>query len=86
VISKTQNPIAWTQLCYELSDAAEHIETLLKEMNSSSDFSVEDFQVQVSHIYAHLNRAWNSREIGDGLSDAEWETFRAFPTDITPVA
>ena len=60
MINLKQNPVEWASLMYELDDLNEHLESLIDEMNDKGEISVEEYQVQIGHLYAHLNRAWNS--------------------------
>ena len=70
----------------ELEDAHEHLGNLIKEMQSSGKIDVESYAVHVAHIYAHLNRAWNSRECEGELSEKQWEEYRSYPKDLEPIA
>lgn len=59
---------------------------LLKEVQSDPDYGEETFAVDMGHIAAPINRAWASRDVGRELTDEEWEAFRKFPSDLTPIA
>ena len=63
MINKNENPVEWGLLMYELDDAREHIESLIKDMQQDESFDETDFDVQISHIYHHLNCAWNGRDM-----------------------
>ena len=75
-----QNYIAWSQFIYELEDAKEHLENLLKEIQADDEYGEEELRIDLGHVYAHLNRAWNSRN-----TEKEWESNSKFPVDIEPV-
>lgn len=91
MIDPQRDPRAWAMLMYELEDAHEHLGNLIRDMRADEI----DFRIQLAHIYAHLNRAWNLREKDDAwhdaltttdpLQDAEYEAARAFPTDLEPL-
>lgn len=70
----------------ELEDAHEHLGDLIREMQESGEIDVESYAVCVAHVYAHLNRAWNSREFKGELSKKQWEEFRSYPKDLEPIA
>ncbi len=72
---------------YELEDAQEHLMNLCKEMNCNSEYSDIEFQIDIAHIYSHLNRAWNGRNATEKQSDDEvlWRQWSQFPTDIEPL-
>jgi hypothetical protein len=87
MITKTSNPVEWAMLMYELDDAKEHLETLIREMTKDSDFAEEDYRIQMAHIFSHLNRAWNTRDLL-GTAEGTHEEFNElgrFPNDIEPI-
>jgi hypothetical protein len=85
MINQQDNPVEWAMLLYELDDAREHLENLLKEISESDDFTEEDYSVSLGHIFAHLNRAWNTRNV-DSEMKAEYEdAMSQFPTDLKPL-
>lgn len=86
MINKKDNPIAWAQLMCELEDAHEHLGQLILEMNRDAKTEIESYTIDLGHIYAHLNRAWNTREITGEVSEKQWESGRAFPQDLEPIA
>ncbi|RBP47007.1 hypothetical protein [Arenicella xantha] len=83
MINLKQNPTEWARLMYELDDLKDHLSTLIDEMNSSGEISIEEYQVQVGHLYAHLNRAWNSRDATAEVVEKNLKNFTEFPKDIT---
>ncbi len=85
MINEKDNPVEWAMLRYELDDAREHIETLLKDMTETDDFTDEDYAVSMAHIYAHLNRAWNRRNSDSEPNSDQMDNFSQFPTDIIPI-
>lgn len=70
----------------ELGDAHEHLGDLINEMKNEGKIDVESYAVDISHIYAHLNRAWNSREFKGEMSEKEWEKYQMYPNDLEPLA
>lgn len=70
-------------LVYELDDAKAHLDTLLKEMEAGEIDEI-DYQVQLGHIDAHLNRAWNTRNMTSPYAEKAREKVSRFPTDIEP--
>jgi hypothetical protein len=86
MINSKDNPLEWSQLIHELEDAHEHLGNLIKEMQTDGCIDIEGYSIDVAHVYAHLNRAWNSREIIGELSESQWEECREFPKDLEPLA
>ena len=85
MINEKDNYLAWVQLIDELDEAKEHLEEMTKKMNESSDYDEAYFSVDLGHVYAHLNRAWNGRFSEKGLVYEDWDEINKFPTDIEPV-
>jgi hypothetical protein len=86
VITKKDHPEEWVSLMYELDDAKEHLETLMREMTEHAEFSEEDYRIQLAHIYSHLNRAWNTRDrLGIEHTLEEFNEAGRFPKDIDPI-
>lgn len=89
MIDPRRDPLAWSMLMYELEDAHEHLGNLIREMKADE----VAFRIDLGHVYAHLNRAWNLRDKTDAWHDpsnpdwnTEYEAARAFPTDLEPIA
>ncbi|MCP5281562.1 MAG: hypothetical protein H6930_08270 [Rhodoferax sp.] len=57
MINKSVNPVEWAGLMYELEDAHEHLADLIADIEKDPEFDERDFQVQLAHIFSHLNRA-----------------------------
>jgi hypothetical protein len=85
MINTRDNPAEWALFISELEDAQEHLEALISGAADAGSLAEEDLQVYLGHIYAHLNRAWNSRDRVGTLRRAAWEEFSAFPSDIKPI-
>jgi len=86
VITKNDNQVAWTLLVQGLEDASEHLANLVRDLTTDSSYGEEEFRIDLGHVYAHLNRAWNSRNKTSELTDEEWDQCTQFPTDLDPVA
>lgn len=89
MIDKENNYVEWALLMYQLEDAYEHLGDLIKEMTkdkkpSEDDFCEIDFSVHLAHIYAHLNIAWNTRNLTKAYEMKDREKLIQFPTDIEP--
>ena len=87
MIDKRTDPVAWATFMYELEDAQEHLLTLCKQLNSNNEYGDIEFQIDLAHVYSHLNRAWNGRNATEEQSDDEslWHQWSQFPTDIEPL-
>jgi len=72
---------------FELEDAREHLEKLCAEVGNNCEYGEAEFQIDLLHIYSHLNRAWNGRNATDAQADdkATWREWSQFPTDLEPL-
>lgn len=69
-------------LRYELDEVTEHLQNPSKLVLPNSGLHEEEFEVYMGHIYAHLNRIWNSRNHVGEIDNKLWEKFTRFPLDI----
>ena len=83
MIDRENDVVEWALLGTGLHEAREHLDSLIRDM-SSPDFDEASFGCQLSHIYAHLNQAWNGRDKRGGWTDSEYETFSQYPRDLKP--
>jgi hypothetical protein len=86
MIDQSSKPVSWALLLYELEDAVEHLAALVRQMNEHGRIDEEDYRIQLGPVYAHLNRAWNSRS-SDNESPAEQDPtgWSRFPDDLNPI-
>lgn len=85
MIDRKSNPNEWSTLLYELDDAKEHLESLVNQLNDDGEIDEEDFKSQLSHIYAHVNRSWNIRNLESDFGNKDSAKFSSFPKDIDPL-
>jgi len=85
LINKKDNYLEWIQLVEELDEAKDHLDRLTKEMSETDNYNENRFSVDLGHVYAHLNRAWNSRCSEQGILEEDWNELSKFPKDIKPV-
>ena len=84
MINAKSNPVEWSSLMYELEDAREHLEGLIKDMEKDGSIDEKDYEIQLGHVFSHLNRGWNSRRKIGEYNAKEREYFSSFPTDLEP--
>lgn len=85
MLNRDAEPVAWTQFMYQLADAHEHLGDLINRLNAKEQIDDNYFAVDLSHIYAHLNRAWHLKNETDEISDENRPKFSEFPTDVRPI-
>jgi hypothetical protein len=89
MIDSTSFPVQWALLLYELTDASLHLSSLAEQAASAGRIDEEDFRIQLAHVYAHTNRAWNARcdpRLVESPTEDEQDALRRFPTDVSPLA
>lgn len=80
-----KNSAEWFLMVDSLVDAQEHLGNLINELELPNEIDEQNFAIQLGHIYAHLNRAWNSRNSAEGINNQNWDSMTQFPIDIKPV-
>ncbi|MCK8136799.1 MULTISPECIES: hypothetical protein [Gammaproteobacteria] len=85
MIDRKSNPNEWSTLLYELEDAKEHLESLITQLDAAGQIDEEDFKIQLSHIYEHVNRSWNIRNITNDFENKDSAKLSGFPKDIEPL-
>lgn len=85
MIDRKSNPNEWSTLLYELDDAKEHLESLITQLNDAGEIEEEDFKIQLSHIYAHVNRSWNIRNLESDFESQDNAKLSRFPSGIEPL-
>ena len=71
---------------YNLKEAAEELGRTIGGIEADSDYGDEEFEIAVTHLYHHLNTAWNARHASpdhvNACATADFKRWRQFPTDI----
>jgi hypothetical protein len=71
-------------ILFHLNEAKEELDRTIQEIGKNGEYDVAEFRVAMSHLYHHLNTAWNGREMADDLSEErrhEFDLFRKFPSN-----
>ena len=71
-------------IAFHLKEAAEQLQETVKSLSSESDYSYGEFVVDMSHLYHHINTAWNSRDASaDAVAnhtDADYDEWQKMPS------
>lgn len=84
MIDRKLQPLEWADFMYELEDALEHLDKLVKDIDQTPDYDHDTFRIDLGHVYAHLNRAW-SQSKGNTEEFIGREALSAFPVDLRPI-
>ena len=71
-------------ITFHLDEAKEELDRTITEI-LKDDYSEEEFQVAMGHLYHHLNTAWNGRnasaETHRECKAVDFNSWRKFPTN-----
>jgi hypothetical protein len=71
---------------YNLREAKEDLERTINELQSDPQYEYGDFVVAMSHLYLHINTAWNARNStktqSEECSEADFNRWRQFPDPV----
>jgi len=66
-----------------LREAKEELDRTIAEIADDQDYDIGDFRVAMSHLYHHLNTAWNGKnataERHSECAQTDFDTWRKFP-------
>ena len=85
MINAKEHPVAWAALITELDEAREHLEGIVEKLSCVGGAEESELAVGLGHVFAHLNRAWHSRNQASEISEQQWSAFSQFPQDLHPV-
>ena len=73
-------------ILFHLNEAKEALDEIINDLKSNSEYDTPEFEVDIQHLYHHINTAWNSKfasnkEIEE-CSGEDFNKWRDFPTDI----
>lgn len=71
-------------ISFHLEEAKEELDRTVEQI-TDTEYSEEEFQVAMGHLYHHLNTAWNGRaasiERHSECKAADFNSWRLFPTN-----
>lgn len=71
---------------FHLREAKEELDRTIAEIVSDQTYNYSEFQVAMSHLYHHLNTAWNGRDASAErhreCAQSDFDAWRKFPPDI----
>jgi hypothetical protein len=72
-------------IVFHLQEAAEQLNETIRNLSSNQQYGAEEFEVEMGHLYHHLNTAWNGRERTNEqfnkCTDEDFARFRKFPKE-----
>jgi len=71
---------------FNLKEAKEELDRTIEAIEKDSRYGVAEYMVAMSHLYHHLNTAWNARRSSDrrakNCSEKDFEDWREFPKEF----
>lgn len=71
---------------YHLKEAHEELTKTIREIEHNPDYDFGEYIVAMTHLYHHINTAWNAKDVtperADRSSEEDFERWRQFPSDI----
>lgn len=68
---------------FHLGEAKEELGSTIAEIESNPEYGFEELQVAISHLYHHINTAWNGRDVSleafQRCSQEDFDKWRKFP-------
>ena len=71
-------------LLTHLKEAQEELDSIINTLKNNSKHPEVSFEIEIQHLYHHLNTAWNGRNslANEEETDEIFYKRRQFPTDI----
>ena len=63
-------PMNKDYILFHLKEAQEEITKTIRDIETDEEYEYGDFVVAMSHLYHHVNTAWNARDTSDVDADA----------------
>ena len=72
-------------ILFHLREAKEELDRTISEIAGDSSYEVGQFRVAMSHLYHHINTAWNGRDSSPEqhqiCARSDFDAWRKFPPD-----
>jgi hypothetical protein len=73
-------------ILFHLREAAAQLAQTIHDVETQADYGYGEYSVATTHLYHHINTAWNSREESNEAvaecSEADFDRWRQFPKDL----
>jgi len=73
-------------ILFHLHEAQEELERMITKIEVESKYDFGEFVVAMSHLYHHINTAWNGRDVSSQravkCNKEDFARWRQFPQDI----
>ncbi|MHC4545354.1 MAG: hypothetical protein ACYSYL_12670 [Planctomycetota bacterium] len=70
---------------FNLREAAKALQKIIKNIDSQPDYDPGEYIVEMTHLYHHVNTAWNAQNVdqedAEKCSEEDFFKWRQFPKD-----
>lgn len=70
---------------FNLREANKALQKIIKNIESQSDYDYGEYMVEMTHLYHHVNTAWNAQNVdqegAERCSEEDFFKWRQFPKD-----
>jgi|GEM_PF-1905280 len=85
-IFSKRKPLNKAIILYNLKDVMEQLERTIKDLEKNKKYELKEYWIEMSHIYHHLNVAWNARYAPlkkyKKISDKDFNKWAKYPTEL----
>jgi hypothetical protein len=72
-------------MLWNLKEALESLQQMIQEIESQDDYDYGEYIVEITHLYHHLNTAWNAQDADEErvkrCSEEDFYNWRRFPIE-----
>ena len=70
-------------ILFNLREAKEELDRTIDKLGNKTDYDYEEYLVAMTHLYHHINTAWNARDVDEkrakACSEEDFQKWRRFP-------
>jgi hypothetical protein len=82
-VTRRKSQVNKQYILYNLRDALEELRSTISEIERTPDYGYGEYVVAMSHLYHHVNTAWNARDASESeaneCSEQNFLKWRMFP-------
>jgi hypothetical protein len=69
----------------DLTEGLEQLQEIIKAIKHNPEYGIEEYRIEMGHLYHHLNTAWNGRDAIDAehreCANVDFNRWRKFPKE-----
>ena len=72
-------------ILFHLTEGLEQLQETMEAIRNDPEYEIEEYRLDMGHLYHHLNTAWNGRDSTDEehreCADVDFHRLRKFPKE-----